>query len=116
VRALPGIPPLWAGGPGQRADRVSSSGNTPEGPTGVRTDRRMNLLGIGQVPIEKVFAKTLINKFPWALDVDPAYRFQRALPWGLPGCGGGHPWGGGSSPPNLESGTHGGGPWGRPRH
>jgi len=32
-----------------------------------------------EVPIEKVFAKTLINKFPWALDVDPAYRFQRAL-------------------------------------
>lgn len=32
-----------------------------------------------QVPIEKVFAKTLINKFPWALDIDPAFRFQRSL-------------------------------------
>ena len=26
-----------------------------------------------------MFARTLINKFPWALDVDPAYRFQRSL-------------------------------------
>ena len=31
-----------------------------------------------QVPIEKVFAKTLINKFPWAMDVDPRYRFLRS--------------------------------------
>eukprot|EP00668_Euglena_longa_P029240 GGOE01036584.1.p1 GENE.GGOE01036584.1~~GGOE01036584.1.p1 ORF type:complete len:200 (-),score=38.81 GGOE01036584.1:190-717(-) len=32
-----------------------------------------------EVPIEKVFAKTLINKFPWAMDIDPAFRFQRSL-------------------------------------
>lgn len=28
-----------------------------------------------EVPIEKIFAKTLRNKFAWAMDTDPNYEF-----------------------------------------
>lgn len=28
-----------------------------------------------EVPIEKVFNKSLLGKFLWAMDVEPAYRF-----------------------------------------
>eukprot|EP00993_Chasmostoma_nieuportense_P004046 NODE_4729_length_749_cov_18.842444_g4569_i0.p1 GENE.NODE_4729_length_749_cov_18.842444_g4569_i0~~NODE_4729_length_749_cov_18.842444_g4569_i0.p1 ORF type:complete len:241 (+),score=83.27 NODE_4729_length_749_cov_18.842444_g4569_i0:65-724(+) len=30
-----------------------------------------------EVPLEKVFAKTLIKKFPWALGASPDFRFDR---------------------------------------
>lgn len=30
---------------------------------------------IHDVPIEKMFSKTLINKFPWAMEVDPDWKF-----------------------------------------
>jgi DNA topoisomerase-1 len=29
------------------------------------------------VPVEKVFNKSLIKKFPWALEIDPRFRFDR---------------------------------------
>jgi DNA topoisomerase-1 len=28
-----------------------------------------------QVPIEKIFNKSLLGKFNWAMDTDPSFRF-----------------------------------------
>jgi DNA topoisomerase-1 len=28
-----------------------------------------------QVPIEKIFNKSLLSKFHWAMDADPSFRF-----------------------------------------